>query len=182
MLQQYDWRARVLADVEGFIFRECNRGGVLQRIRRHLFAVHGQYARATLAQTGSVGLEIERNGVLAGCQLRALPRRALEIEQVVEKYDLAAAKAEFAFAEEQAIAAEAPAVIDDHARRTTLGNLALGSDGVCLVQDPRRRAGGCADQLARIGEDRSSCREARTRRVPASERRVVERQHIVLLG
>ena len=45
----------------------------------------------------------------------------------------------------------------------------------------RRGAGRHAAQFARIGEDGSSRRETRARRVPARERRVVERQHVVLL-
>ena len=39
-----------------------------------------------------------------------------------------------------------------------------------------------AAQFARIREGRLSGREARTRRIPARERRVIERQHVVLLG
>ena len=89
--------------------------------------------------------------------------------------------AELAFAQEQAVAAEAPALGDDHAFRAAFGDLDLGRDGVGLVQDVRRGAGRHAGQFARIGEDRSSRRQARTRRVPARERRVVERQHVVLL-
>ena len=50
-----------------------------------------------------------------------------------------------------------------------------------LVQDARGGAGRHAGQFARIREDRPSRRKARTRRVPACERRVVERQHVVLL-
>ena len=89
--------------------------------------------------------------------------------------------AQFALAQEQAVAAEAPAFGDDHAFRAALGDLDLGGDGVGLVQDVRGGAGRHAGQFARIGEDRSSRRQARARRVPARERRVVERQHVVLL-
>ena len=90
-------------------------------------------------------------------------------------------KPELALAQEQAVAAEAPALGDDHAFRAAFGDLDLGGDGVGLVQDARRAAGRHAGQFARIGEDRSSRRQARARRVPARERRVVERQHVVLL-
>ena len=92
-----------------------------------------------------------------------------------------ATNARHTLAQEQSIAAEAPAFGDDHAFRTALGNLDLGGDGVGLVQDVRRSAGRHAGQFARIGEDRSSRRQARARRIPARERRVVERQHVVLL-
>ena len=89
--------------------------------------------------------------------------------------------ARHALAQEQPVAAEAPAFGDDHAFRAALGNLDLGGDGVGLVQDARRSAGRHAGQFARIGEDRSSRRQARARRIPTRERRVVERQHVVLL-
>ena len=42
---------------------------------------------------------------------RAFPRRALEVEQVVEEHRLAPAESEFALAQEQAVAAEAPASV-----------------------------------------------------------------------
>ena len=87
----------------------------------------------------------------------------------------------YALAQEQPIAAEAPALGDDHAFRAAFGDLDLGGDGVGLVQDIGRSAGRHAGQSARIGEDRSSRRQARARRIPARERRVVERQHVVLL-
>ena len=118
---------------------------------------------------------------LPALQLRPLPHGALEVEQIVEEHDLAPSDAEFAFAQEQTVAAEAPALGHDHAFRTALGNLDLGSDGIGLVQDVRGSAGRHAGQFARIGEDRSSRREARTRRIPARECRVIERQHVVLL-
>ena len=67
---------------------------------------------------------------LPALEFRAFPGGALEVEQVVEKHDLAAADAELAFAEEQAVAAEAPALGDDHAFRAAFGNLDLRLDGV----------------------------------------------------
>ena len=45
----------------------------------------------------------------------------------------------------------------------------------------RRGAGRHAGQFARIGEDRLPRRQARARRIPAQQRRVIERQHVVLL-
>src|SRR4029453_13440375 len=99
--------------------------------------VHVQHARAPLAQTYTVGLEVEDDGVLAGLQLGALPRRALEVEQVIEEPHLAPAKSKLALAQEQTIAAEAPAFGDDHAFRAALGDLDLRGDGVGLVQDAR---------------------------------------------
>ena len=134
-----------------------------------------------LPRPGSVGLEVEDDGVLAGGQLGPLPRRALEVEQVVEEHHLAPAEAELALAQEQAVAAEASAIGDDHAFRAAFGDRDLGGDRVRLVQDARRAAVGDADRFARIGEDLASAREVRARRVPAQERRVVERQHVELL-
>jgi hypothetical protein len=75
--------AGVLADVEGFVFRERDRGGVFHGIPGHFLTVHVQHARAPLAQPCTVGLEVEDDGVLAGLQLGALPRRALEVEQIM---------------------------------------------------------------------------------------------------
>ncbi len=49
------------------------------------------------------------------------------------------------------------------------------------TSDVRGGGGRHAAQFARICEDRSSRREARAGRIPARERRVVERQHIVFL-
>ena len=88
---------------------------------------------------------------------------------------------ELALAQEQSVAAEAPAFGDDHAFRAAFGNLDLGVDGVVLGQDARSAAGGHAGQHAGVVEDRPSGRRARTRRQEARERRVVERQHVVLL-
>src|SRR5262249_53831607 len=113
--------------------------------------------------------------MLASCQLRPFPNRSLEVEKVVEENNLPPTEAEFSFAQEQTIAAEAPAVSNDHAFGSALGYLHLGGDGVTLVQNARRRTRRRANQLARIREDRSSRREARTRRVPTCECRVVER-------
>jgi len=118
---------------------------------------------------------------LAGLELGALPDRALEVEKVVEEHGLAGANAGHTLAQKQTIAAKPPAFRDDHALCPALGDLDLGGDGVGLVQDARRRAGRHAGQFARIGEDRASRRDARTRRIPARERRVVEWKHVVLL-
>ena len=73
ILQQRDPGAGVLADVEGFVLRERDRGGVFHGIPGHFLAVHGQHARAALAQARTVGLEVEDDGVLAGAPARALP-------------------------------------------------------------------------------------------------------------
>ena len=118
---------------------------------------------------------------LPALQFRPLPDGALEVEQVVEEHHLAPIEAELALAQEQAVAAEAPALGDDHAFRAAVGNLDLGGDRVGLVENVRRAAGRHAGQFARIGEDLPPRRQARARRVPARERGVVERQHVVLL-
>jgi len=86
--------------------------------------------------------------VLAAPQLRPLPDRALEVEQVIEEHDSAAVEAKLAFAQEQAIAAETPALGDDHTLGAAFGNVELGSDGVGLVQDARCGAGRHANQFA----------------------------------
>src|SRR5512144_2562074 len=65
ILQHRDTGARVLADVEGFVFRERDRGGVFHGIPGRLLAVHGEYTRAPLAEPWSSGLEVEDDGVLA---------------------------------------------------------------------------------------------------------------------
>ena len=49
---------------------------------------------------------------------------------------------QLALAQEQAVAAEAPALGDDHAFRAAFGDLDLGRDGVGLVQDARSAAVG----------------------------------------
>src|SRR4051794_3780978 len=59
----------------------------------------------------------------------------LRSEQVIEEHHLAPAEAEFALAQEQAVAAEAPALGDDHAFGAALGDRDLRRDGVGLVQD-----------------------------------------------
>ena len=76
-------------------------------------------------------------------------------------------------------AAKPSALGDDHAFDAALGNLDIGRDRVGLVQDAWRSACRYAAQLAGIGEHRPPRRQAWARRVPAGERRIVERQDIV---
>src|SRR5262245_34933147 len=142
IFQQRDPGARVLPDVERFVLWERDRSGVLQRVLGHFLTVHRQYAGAAFAQTRPVGLEVEDDGVLARVQLGPFPYRALKVEQIVEEHHLAAPDAELTLAQEQAVAAEAPALGDDHALRPAFRYLDLGGDGVALVQDARRRAFG----------------------------------------
>ena len=139
IFQQRDPGTGVLADVEGFVLRKRDRGGVFHGILRHFLAVHGEHARTPLAQTWTIRLEIKDDGVLAGFQLGPLPDRTLEVEQVIEEHHLAPIKASFSLAQEQTIAAEAPALSYNHALCATLGDLDLGSDGVGFVQDTRAR-------------------------------------------
>ena len=80
--------------------------------------------------------------MLARLEFGAFPGGALEVEEVVEEDRLAAAEAELALAQEQAVAAEAAALGDDHAFGAALGDLDLGGDGVATVEDARRGAGG----------------------------------------
>src|SRR5208337_311910 len=91
-------------------------------------AVDGQHASAALAEARAVRSPFEHDRVTARLQLRPLPHRALEVEQVVQEHDPASIEADFALAEEQAIAAEAAALGDDHAFRSALGNLDFGRD------------------------------------------------------
>src|SRR4029079_15386411 len=93
--------ARVLADIKTFVFRERDRDGVLHGIPGPFLAVHGQHSGASLPQTWAVGFEIEDDGVLARLQLWPFPHRALEVEQVIEKHNLAPANALHAFAQEK---------------------------------------------------------------------------------
>ena len=86
-----------------------------------------------------------------------------------------------AFAQEQAVAAEPSAFGDDHAFRAAFGNLDLGLDDEVLRQDVRGAGGRDAGQLAGVLEHFPAGRRARTLREEARERRVVEREHIVLL-
>src|ERR1039458_3235220 len=69
--------AGIQADVEGFVLRECDRGGVFHRIFGHFLAVHREHACPSFAQARTVGLEVEDDGVLAGAQLASFPNRAL---------------------------------------------------------------------------------------------------------
>ena len=119
--------------------------------------------------------------MLARAQLGPGPDRALEVEQVVDENRFAAADARNTLAQKKPVAAEASAFGDDHAFRAALRNLDFGSDRVGLVEDARSGAGRHAGQLTRIIEGRLPCRKARARCIPSQERRVVERQHVVLL-
>jgi hypothetical protein len=78
----------------------------------------------------TIGLEVEHDGVLSGAQLGPCPRRALEVEQVVEEHHVAPANPFDALAQEESIAAEAPAIGDDHAFRATFGDRDRGGNGV----------------------------------------------------
>ena len=177
MLDHRDAGAGVLADVKGLVLWECDWCRVLQGIPRHFLAVDIEDAGAALAEALAFGLEVEGDGVLARAQLGAFPDRALEIEQIVEKHHFAAADAELALAQEQAVAAEAPAFGDDHplGAQQALGNVDLCGDGIGLVQDARCGAVRHAAQLARVREDRPPRREVGPWGVPACKRRVVER-------
>jgi hypothetical protein len=104
IFHQRDPGAGVLADVEGFVLREGDRGGVVHGISGNFPAVHGEHTCPSLAQTWTVSLEVKDDGVLAGFQLRPLPYRTLEVEQVVEEHHPAPVNAEFALTQEQAIA------------------------------------------------------------------------------
>ena len=130
VLDKRQWRAGVLPDVESLILREGDRRCVFHGIASHFFAVHGEHAYASLAKARTVGFKVEDDGVFAGTQLRPLPRRALEVEQVVEEHRLAPAESKLPLAQEQAVAAKAPSVSDDHAFRAAFGNGHLGRDGV----------------------------------------------------
>src|SRR5215468_11990703 len=114
ILHHHDPSARVLADVKGFVLWECDRGGVLHGMPGLFLAVHVQHACTPLAQTCTVGLEVKHDGVFPRVQLGPPPRCAFEVEQIIEEHHLAPAKSQLALAQEQTIAAEAPAFGDDH--------------------------------------------------------------------
>ena len=82
--------------------------------------------------------------------------------------------------QKQAVAAEAPALGDDHAFGAAFGDRNLCGDGVRLVQDVWRRAARHVGNRARIDELGAPGGQAGLWRVPAGQRRVVERQHVVL--
>jgi hypothetical protein len=108
--------------------------------------------------------------ILERAKRAPLPPRLRHISyNVVEEYRLAPAKSKLALAQEEGIAAEAPAVGDDDAFCATFGDLDLGGNGVGLVQDARSTAVGDASQSSRVGEDRSSPGEVRARCIPARE-------------
>ena len=86
-----------------------------------------------------------------------------------------------ALAQEQAVAAEPPAFGDDHAFRAAFGDLNLRLDGEVLRHDVRGAGGGDAGQFAGVLEHFPAGRRAWTLREKARERRVIEREHIVLL-
>src|SRR6185295_15912365 len=61
----FDERQRgacVLADIEAFILRERDGGGVLHGILGHLLTVHGEHVGASLAQARTVRLKVEDDG------------------------------------------------------------------------------------------------------------------------
>src|SRR5208283_4307918 len=58
IFQHRDACARVLADVEGFVLRECDRGRVLHGILGHFLTVHIEHPRPSLAQARTIGLEV----------------------------------------------------------------------------------------------------------------------------
>jgi hypothetical protein len=58
---------------------------VFHGIPGHFLTVHIEHARSPLAQARSIGREVEGDDVFAGLQFGALPRRALEVKQVVEE-------------------------------------------------------------------------------------------------
>src|ERR1044072_6814481 len=78
------------------------------------------------------------------------------------------------------IAAEAPAVGDNHALAAAVRHLNLGGDAIRLVENVRRSAGRHSKQLAGIGEESSSHLEARALGVPTCQRRIIKRQYGVL--
>src|SRR4029079_19547531 len=90
----------VLPDVEVFVLRGHDGCRVIHGLIVQLLPVHEESTRATLAEAAAVELEVEHDGVLASRQLRPFPRRALEIEQVVEEHRLAPADAQVALAQE----------------------------------------------------------------------------------
>ena len=103
-------------------------------------------------------------------------RKRCDEKKVVEEHRLA-------FEQVQPIAAEAPALRDDHAFRAAGRNLDVGGDGVVrAIEDVGRTAGRKADDLAVEGEDIAPRRRAGLGREHALDDGVVYRKHLELLG
>src|SRR5262245_56980666 len=182
-------RAGVDAHVECFVDGYENWNGVRNLLGRNVFAVNHEHAGATLAETGSVVLEVEHDGVLARRErLLAFPAEAFKTNEVVGEHWLALEQVE-------AIATEAAADGNDHpfagvlrAARKPHGtaraarNVYLGGDRIRPVQDARCVALGQTGHLARIGEDGSPGGRARAWRQDALQDGVVEGEHVVFRG
>src|SRR4030095_14846807 len=145
--------ARVRTNIEVLVFRELDRGRVFHRLLSCGLPVHEQLTRTTFAETRAGVLELEPNGVFSRLEFRPFPHGALEIEQVVEKDDVASTEAQVAFTQEQAVAAEPSALSDDHAFRTAFGDLDLCFDGVVLRHAVRGAGRRCAGQLPGVLEN-----------------------------
>src|SRR5438128_1533178 len=66
ILDHRDPGARVLSDAEVLVFRERDRDRVFHRLLSYRFPIHEQLARAALGEAGTIVLEVESDGVLAG--------------------------------------------------------------------------------------------------------------------
>ena len=88
-----DARPRILADVKCLILGEGNRRRMVQRVSGYFLAIDKKYSRPALAQSRTFAFEVERYRVLAGCQLGTFPHRTLQIEEVIEEYDLSSIEA-----------------------------------------------------------------------------------------
>src|SRR5271156_4306743 len=134
--------AGIAADVKGLINGHQKRDRVLHCLPRQLLTVHREYAGATLAWTGTIVLEIERDRVLTSRQFLTqeihtthptLPAGSFQIEEVINEDRLA-------FEQVQTISAEDAAHGYDHPFRTAFRNSHFRSDGVVLVQEAWRIA------------------------------------------
>ena len=66
---------------------------MFHRFLGHGLPIHEQVARATFPETGTIELEVEPDCVFAGLEFRAFPGRPLQIEEIVEEDNVAAANA-----------------------------------------------------------------------------------------
>src|SRR5262249_5216777 len=125
-------RACVGTDVEVLVPLHDERNGVLHGLARYLLVVDLEYTGAAAGETAHVVegqradaepviLEVELKRVLAGRELRSLPARALQINEVVEEHGFAPQHVE-------PVAAEPTALSDDHAFGTTLRDVDLRSE------------------------------------------------------
>lgn len=77
VFDECDRRARIHADVEGFVLRKRHGYGVVHRFGRDLLSIDFESASAAFAEARTVVLELELDGMFAGLEFRAFPHDVL---------------------------------------------------------------------------------------------------------